>query len=92
MATGEFHTVREFIEKAFKIKGFDIKWKGEGVNEVGYDGKTGKELIFISDRYFRPTEVQRLLGDPSKAKKVLDWQIKHDFDYLVKDMVENDCK
>jgi GDPmannose 4,6-dehydratase len=92
LATGEFHTVREFIEKAFKIKGFDIKWKGEGVNEVGYDGKTGRELIFISDRYFRPTEVERLLGDPSKARKVLDWQIKHDFDYLVKDMVENDCK
>ena len=68
LSTEECHSVREFIEKAFRLKGFHIIWKGTGVNEVGIDEKTGKELIVVSERYFRPTEVDILLGDSSKAK------------------------
>jgi GDPmannose 4,6-dehydratase len=71
LSTNEFHSVREFIEKAFKLKGFDIKWKGEGLNEVGYDEKTGRELIFVSEKYFRPAEVEELLGDSTKARTEL---------------------
>ena len=91
LATNECHSVREFIEKAFQLKGFNIKWKGKGVNEIGYDEKTGRELIFISDRYFRPAEVDLLLGDASKAKRVLGWVPKIKFEELVKDMVKADC-
>lgn len=91
LSTNEFHTVREFVEKAFGLKGFDIKWKGEGINEVGYDANTGRELIFISEKYFRPAEVDELLGDSSKAKRVLGWCAKTSFDDLVKEMVDADC-
>ena len=92
LATGEFHTVREFVEKAFAVKGFDIVWKGSGIDEIGYDKNTGRELIFISEKYFRPAEVERLLGDSSKAKNVLAWQSNTTFDELINEMVENDCK
>ena len=92
LATGEMHSVKEFIEESFRLKGFDIKWKGEGVNEIGYDEKTGKELIFIDPKYFRPAEVEQLLGDPTKAKTLLGWKPKTTFKELVKIMVENDCK
>ena len=92
LSTNEFHSVREFIEKAFSLKGFNIKWKGEGVNEIGYDEKTGRELIFISERYFRPAEVEELLGDSTKARSVLGWKNKYSFDQLVKEMIEQDCK
>ena len=92
LATGEFHTVREFVEKAFALKGFDIVWKGSGVDEIGYDSNTGRELIFISEKYFRPAEVERLLGDSSKAKDILGWQSNTTFDELINEMVENDCK
>ena len=91
LATNEEHTVREFIEKSFALKGFNIKWKGKGVNEIGYDEDTGKELIFISEKYFRPAEVDKLLGDASKANKVLGWKPQCSFDQLVKEMVEQDC-
>ena len=91
LATNECHSVREFIEKAFQLKGFNIKWKGKGVNEIGYDKETGRELIFISEKYFRPAEVDLLLGDASKAKRVLDWKPKIKFEELVKEMVEADC-
>ena len=91
LSTNEFHSVREFIEKAFSLKGFNIKWKGEGVNEIGYDEKTGRELIFISEKYFRPAEVEELLGDSTKARDKLGWQNKYSFDELVKEMVEKDC-
>ena len=91
LSTNEFHTVREFVEKAFGLKGFDIKWKGEGINEIGYDANTGRELIFISEKYFRPAEVDELLGDSSKAKRVLGWHARTSFDDLVKEMVEADC-
>ena len=91
LASNEFHSVREFIEKAFSLKGFNIKWKGEGVNEIGYDEKTGRELIFISERYFRPAEVEELLGDSTKAKDKLGWENKYSFEELVKEMVQSDC-
>ncbi len=92
LSTNEFHSVREFVEKAFKIKGFDIKWKGEGVNEIGYDVNTGKDLIFVSEKYFRPAEVEELLGDSTKARTILGWKPKYSFDQLVEEMVFEDCK
>ena len=92
LATNEFHSVREFVEESFKLKGFDIVWKGEGINEIGYDKNTGKELIFVSEKYFRPCEVDELLGDSSKAKENLGWEPKIPFKKLVKQMVESDCK
>ena len=91
LSTNEFHSVREFVEKAFSIKGFSIKWKGEGINEIGYDEKTGRELIFVSDKYFRPAEVEELLGDSTKARTILGWTPKINFDKLVEEMVEADC-
>jgi GDPmannose 4,6-dehydratase len=90
LATSEMHTVREFIEKAFKLKGFDIQWKGKGVEEIGYDSITGRELIFINEKYFRPTEVELLLGDATKAYEKLEWKSNTSFDELVKIMVEHD--
>jgi GDPmannose 4,6-dehydratase len=92
LATNEFHSVREFVEEAFKLKGFNIKWKGEGINEIGYDENTGRELIFVSEKYFRPAEVEELLGDSSKAKEKLGWEPKINFENLVKIMVESDSK
>lgn len=91
LSTNEFHSVREFIEEAFKLKGFDIAWKGEGLNEIGYDKSTGRELVFISERYFRPAEVEELLGDCTKAKTVLGWKPQVEFLDLVKEMVRGDC-
>jgi GDPmannose 4,6-dehydratase len=91
LASGEAHSVREFIEKAFALRGFDIKWKGSGVDEVGYDSLTGRELIFIDPKYFRPSEVERLLGDSTKARTELGWEPKISFDQLVKRMVDADC-
>ena len=91
LSTNEFHSVREFIEKAFLLKGYHIKWKGEGLNEIGYDANSGKELIFVSEKYFRPAEVDELLGDSTKARNELGWTPKYSFDDLVKEMVEYDC-
>jgi GDPmannose 4,6-dehydratase len=91
LATGEMHTVREFIEKAFALRGFNIQWKGEGVNEIGYDLNSGRELVFINAKYFRPTEVDLLLGNPAKANKVLGWKPSISFDELVRLMVDNDA-
>jgi GDPmannose 4,6-dehydratase len=92
LATGEMHSIKEFIEEAFRLKGFDIKWKGHSVDEIGYDEKTGKELIFVDSKYFRPAEVSQLLGDPTKAKTLLGWKPKITFKELVIEMVEHDCK
>ena len=69
-----------------------VKWKGNGLDEIGYDENTNRELIFVSERYFRPAEVEELLGDSSKARDVLNWTPNISFDELVKDMVESDCK
>ena len=92
LSTNEFHSVREFIEKSFALKGFNILWKGSGIDEIGFDANTGKELIFVSEKYFRPAEVEELLGDSTKARTELGWKPIYTFDMLVKEMVEMDCK
>lgn len=90
ISTGETHEVREFVELAFKELDMTIEWKGEGVDEKGYCKETGKCIIEIDPRYFRPTEVDLLLGDCSKAKKELGWSPKTSFLELVKEMVASD--
>jgi GDPmannose 4,6-dehydratase len=91
VATGEQHSVREFCQLAFKEAGIDLEFKGTGVKEKGYDKKTGKVLIEVDPKYFRPAEVETLLGDPTKAKKVLGWNpTKTSFEDLVKIMVKHD--
>mmetsp|Transcript_27380 Transcript_27380/g.39654 ORF Transcript_27380/g.39654 Transcript_27380/m.39654 type:complete len:368 (+) Transcript_27380:109-1212(+) len=95
LATGETYTVRSFVEKAFKCVGTTIKWKGETgtVDEVGVDADDEERvLVKIDPRYFRPTEVELLIGDPSKAKKKLGWEAKTKLDELCKEMVEEDVK
>jgi GDPmannose 4,6-dehydratase len=92
LATGETHSVREFVELAFKEVGRDIVWEGEGVDEVGRDKKSGDALVKIDARYFRPTEVDLLLGDPSKAHARLGWSHKTTFRELVTEMVASDLK
>lgn len=92
LATNKIHTVREFIELAFLYKGFNIKWKGTGINEIGYDKNTGRELIFIDKKYFRKSEVSYLKGDYSKAREKLNWTPKITFDQLLKEMVDTDTQ
>jgi GDPmannose 4,6-dehydratase len=92
LATGEMHTVREFIELAFAEVRRKITWHGNGVDEQGVDEKSGEVLVKIDSRYFRPTEVELLLGDPSKARKVLGWKHEITFPQLVKEMVASDLK
>ena len=87
IATGEQYSVKEFVNKAAPFFGIKIEWMGEGLDEVGYDWNTKKTIIRVSDRYFRPTEVESLLGDASKAKKVLGWEPEITFDQLIEDMV-----
>ncbi len=91
LSTNEFHSVKEFVEKSFLLKGFIIKWKGSGVDEIGYDENTGRELICISEKYFRPAEVEELLGDSTKARTQLGWVPNYNFDELVREMVDADC-
>jgi GDPmannose 4,6-dehydratase len=90
LATGESHSVREFVEKAFSHVGKTILWRGKGVEEKGVDKSTGKELVEVDPRYFRPSEVHSLIGDASKARAKLGWKHKMSFDTLVADMVEAD--
>ncbi|GJL96480.1 MAG: GDP-mannose 4,6-dehydratase [Hyphobacterium sp.] len=90
LATGETHSVREFVEHAFLETGKSIVWHGEGIDEVGKDAETGQILVRIDPRYFRPTEVELLIGDPSKANTKLGWQHKTSFADLVKEMVAAD--
>ena len=90
LATGETHSVREFVEKAFACVGRSIAWQGSGAGEKGVDRKTGAALVQVDPRYFRPTEVDSLLGDPTKARTVLGWKHTTPFDALVRDMVEAD--
>jgi GDPmannose 4,6-dehydratase len=92
LATGETHSVREFAERAFACVGRKIEWRGKGVDEAGLDAKTGEELVRIDPRYFRPTEVDELLGDASKARAKLGWAPKITFAELVAEMVETDLK
>ena len=91
LSTNEYHSVREFVEKSFALKGLTIQWKGEGVNEIGFDANTGRELVFVSEKYFRPAEVEELLGDSTKARTELGWTPKYSFSELVSEMVEQDC-
>ena len=90
IATGEQHSVREFIEAASGELAMDIEWQGSGVDEVGVDRNTGKTVIGVDPRYFRPTEVETLLGNPAKAKKQLGWKAETSFSDLVREMVEAD--
>ena len=93
IATGEMHTVREFASLAFKEAGIELEWKGEGVTEIGVDSATGNTLIEVDPQYFRPTEVEQLQGDPSKAVKNLGWNPRTtSFDELVKIMMQCDTK
>lgn len=91
LCSNECHTVREFVEKSFALRGFNIKWKGSGINEIGYDLDTGRELIFVSEEYFRPAEVDLLIGNCAKAKHTLNWTPTKTFDDLILEMVNNDA-
>jgi len=91
IATGEMHSVREFCTIAFKEAGINVEWKGSGINEKGICKETQKILIEVDPQYFRPTEVELLCGDPSKAKKILGWNPnKTSFEELIKKMVSSD--
>ena len=92
LATGEQHSIREFVELAFSHMGIPIGWRGEALNEVGYDKITGKVYVCVDTRYFRPSDVDDLLGDASKAKEKLGWEPSISFGELVKEMVEQDAK
>jgi GDPmannose 4,6-dehydratase len=92
IATGETHTVREFVELAFKEVGIGINWEGEGVDEKGINTVTGKILVEIDEKYFRPAEVELLLGDPSKAEKELNWKRQISFEEMVSEMVKYDLE
>ncbi|MEO0473148.1 MAG: GDP-mannose 4,6-dehydratase, partial [Bacteroidota bacterium] len=90
IATGKMYTVRQFVEMAATHAGFDIVWKGEGVEEKGYDAKTGKLIVEVDPKYFRPAEVELLIGDATKAKEQLGWVPKVDIDELVEIMMTHD--
>ncbi len=93
IATGVQHTVRDFTEKAFACAGITIRWEGFGIDEKGYDAKTGKLLVSVNPRWFRPTDVDNLWGDPTKAKTVLGWNPqKTSYEELIKIMVAHDLK
>ena len=93
VATGEYHTVREFATLAFHEVGIELEWRGEGIDEKGYDKATGRSLVEVDPKYFRPAEVEQLLGNPAKAKAQLGWNPqKTSFPELVKIMVEHDMK
>jgi len=93
IATGEMHTVREFVELAFQEAGINLRWEGSGIDEKGICSKTGKVLVEVDPKYFRPAEVEQLLGDPTKAKTLLGWNPrKTSFQELVSLMVKNDLK
>ena len=90
LATGEAHSVREFVEKAFSCVGRELEWRGSGLDEKGVDVRSGRIFVEIDSRYFRPTEVDVLLGDPTKARTKLGWHHKVSFEALVREMVETD--
>jgi len=92
LATGDTHSVREFVESAFSQIGIRIAWKGKGVDEEGFDGASGRVLVKVDPRYFRPTEVDFLVGDPSKARSKLGWHHKVSFEELVAEMVAADLE
>jgi GDPmannose 4,6-dehydratase len=92
LATGQMYSIRELIEVAFDIKGITIKWKGTGIDEIGYDENTGTEYIFVNAKYFRPAEVDLLIGDASKANNILNWRASTQIKELLREMIEYDCQ
>ena len=92
LATGENHSIREFVERAFAEVGRTIEWSGEGLDEIGRDARTGQALVAVDPRYFRPTEVEQLIGDPSKANQKLGWRHEVGFEELVREMVASDLE
>ena len=92
IATGQTWTVKQFVEFAFNEIGINITWQGQGIDEVGLDSKTGKVLVKVNPKFFRPAEVELLLGNPSKAEEVLGWKRKVSFKELVKEMVSFEIK
>ncbi len=90
IATGEEYTVKDFVEKCAPYFGMSVEWRGEGLNELGIDSKTGRTIVVVDKRYIRPAEVDRLLGDSSKARKELGWSPEYTFDDLVEDMCINE--
>ncbi len=92
LATGETHTVRDFCSSAFSAAGIELSWSGSGVNEVGVDKATGAERVVVDPRYFRPTEVDLLIGDPRKAREELGWTPEYSLDQMILEMVESDIK
>lgn len=90
VASNETHPVREFVQKAFKVAGIDVEFSGQGVDEVGKDKATGKVVVKVNPKFFRPAEVELLYGNPAKAEKVLGWKREISFDQLVERMVKND--
>jgi GDPmannose 4,6-dehydratase len=92
VATGETHTVREFVERAAEVAGFDVAWEGEGLEEVGRDRRSGSIIVDVNPSYYRPAEVDLLLGDPSKAKRQLGWEPQVTFEGLVELMMKADLE
>jgi GDPmannose 4,6-dehydratase len=92
LATGETHTVRSFVDAAFRVVGIEIDWTGVGIEEKGRDRATGRVLVEVDPRYFRPTEVDLLIGDPAKARQQLGWQYTTTLAEMVTEMVESDLK
>jgi GDPmannose 4,6-dehydratase len=92
VATGEAHSVREFVEIAFRLCGITIEWKGKGLKEKGLDAATGRQVVGISPEYFRPVEVPYLRGDPTKARTILGWEPQVGFEALVRMMVAADLR
>jgi GDPmannose 4,6-dehydratase len=92
LATGETHSVREFIEECARLLSIKLEWRGRGIKEIGIDKKTKKTIIRIDPKYYRPAEVDLLLGDSSKAKNILKWEAKTKFKELVKIMLEADLE
>jgi GDPmannose 4,6-dehydratase len=92
VATGETHSVKEFVELAFREVGIFVEWQGEGIDEVGIDSENGRKLVAVDPHYFRPTEVEKLLGDATKAREELGWVPKVTFKELVRRMVVSDLK
>jgi GDPmannose 4,6-dehydratase len=90
LATGEMHTVREFIEHSFNLVDMPIRWEGEAEDEVGIDSKSGKTIVRIDPQYYRPAEVEQLLGNPTKAKEKLGWEPQVKFEELVEIMLKAD--
>jgi len=90
LATGETHSVREFVEKAAEFAGFDIQWEGQGVNTKGIDRKSGKVIVEVSSEFYRPAEVDVLVGNPEKAMRKLGWKPKTNFSELVRIMMQAD--